>query len=150
MKEILIVFLIALIIGSIINGASQQGNPTGSNSSGPTQSAFQAQPVQSVDESSFDQEVLASKIPVLVNFYTQTCPHCKNMAPILSEIGAEHSEAKIVKVDAIANPALAQRYNVGPVPAFLVFVDGKKVESAEGEMQKDELASLVLKHFDRS
>jgi thioredoxin 1 len=148
MKEILIAFLIALVLGSIINGANFQSNSSGSNSSGNSNVSSQATAqVPSVDEASFDQEVLSSKTPVLVDFYTETCPHCKNMAPVLAQLKSEHPEVKIVRVDAMANPSLAQKYNVGPVPAFLVFLDGKKVESSEGEMPKEELAALFLKHL---
>lgn len=85
----------------------------------------------------FETEVLLSKEPVLVDFFTETCPPCKMMAPVLQEISDEaNGQFKIVKVDAAAEAELAATYNVRAVPAFYAFANGKCVGQTVGAKSK--------------
>ena len=93
----------------------------------------------------FDSEVLASTVPVLVDFYTDTCPPCRAMAPILQEWETEaDGSLKIVKVDAASELALASSYRVNAVPAFFLFSKGACVAQTVGLKSK----SSMKKWFD--
>ena len=85
----------------------------------------------------FETEVLRSKEPVLVDFFTETCPPCKMMAPVLQEISDEaNGQFKIVKVDAATEAELAATYGVRAVPAFYAFANGKCVAQTVGAKSK--------------
>jgi thioredoxin 1 len=85
----------------------------------------------------FDTEVLGSKEPVLVDFFTDGCAPCRMMAPVLQEIEAEASgQLKIVKIDAAAEIELAASYGVRAVPAFYAFANGKCVGQTVGAKSK--------------
>ena len=75
--------------------------------------------------SNFEQIVLKSTKPVIVDFYTETCGICKYISPIMDEMAKERTDFKIVKIDANKNFALAKRYNFRLVPTLIVFRDGK-------------------------
>lgn len=142
MKEMLMCFLLALVIGSYINGMGSVSQPT------PAQITAQEATLPTANESDFDSQVLQSTTPVLVDFYTETCPHCKNMVPVLAEISAEYPQSlKLVRIDAEANPKLADRYKVNGVPSFVIIKNGQTVESFSGEMDKSELEALIKKHI---
>jgi thioredoxin 1 len=85
----------------------------------------------------FDSEVLRSKEPVLVDFFTDGCSPCRMMAPLLQEIEAEaNGQFKVVKVDAAAEAELASSYAVRAVPAFYAFSNGKCVGQTVGAKSK--------------
>ncbi len=85
----------------------------------------------------FESEVLGSKEPVLVDFYTDTCPPCRMMAPVLQEMETEaNGQFKIVKVDAAAEAELASSYGVKSVPSFFAFSNGKCVGQTIGAKSK--------------
>lgn len=81
--------------------------------------------IPDVTDGSFEHEVLESELPVLVDFWGDHCPACRQISPILRELAAEHSGAlKVVKVHAAENPASSSRYGVRAMPTVLAFVDG--------------------------
>jgi thioredoxin 1 len=146
MKDAFICFVIALVVGSMLNGMQSPnsgGEPNGSQSMGA--------PLPAVTDASFQSEVLDQTQPVLVDFYTQSCPHCKTMAPILGQIAQEYSSSlKVVKVDVMDNPVLAHRYNINGVPAFMLFDKGKTVASVVGSIPKDQLVAIIKSHLSTS
>lgn len=151
MKEILFAFLIALIVGSMIRGA-QEVPPAGTADveSGGATAGQAAAALDSVDENNFQSAVLSSDVPVLVDFYADSCAACKTMAPVLAEISNERpGSLKVVKCDVMNNPSLAARYGIGPIPAFLLFKKGQRVESLTGSMAKGELLSKINAHLDK-
>jgi thioredoxin 1 len=78
-----------------------------------------------VTDESFEREVLASETPVLVDFWGEHCPACRQISPILRELAQERaSQLKVVKVHATENPALCGRYGVRAMPTVLVFAGG--------------------------
>ena len=88
----------------------------------------------------FEFEVLAAKQPVLVDFYTDTCPPCRAMAPVLQEWETEANGAvKIVKVNAAEEPGLATTYRVNAVPKFLLFSNGQCVGQTIGAKSKNSM-----------
>ena len=76
----------------------------------------------------FESEVLGSKEPVLVDFYTDTCPPCRAMAPVLQEMETEaNGSFKVVKVNAATEAELAASFRISSVPSFFAFSNGKCV-----------------------
>lgn len=91
----------------------------------------------------FEQEVLNSDIPVLVDFWATWCMPCKMLAPVIEEIAQEAVGFKVGKVDVDAEPELARKYRVMSIPTVLVFKNGEVIASTVGVQSKDKLLSLV-------
>ena len=91
----------------------------------------------------FKEEVLESKVPVLVDFWATWCGPCQMVGPIVEELGEEVTDAKICEVDVDANPDLAREYRVMSIPTFLVFKDGQMVKRDMGAKPKEELLELL-------
>ncbi len=92
----------------------------------------------------FEKEVLASEIPVVVDFYGDRCPQCTQIVPILEELaGMFEGKVHFVKVHALKLNALASKYEVAGVPTLLVFDKGAVVGRAHGVMGKKDLYYLV-------
>ena len=83
--------------------------------------------IEHADESNFDQMVLESQVPVLVDFYADWCGPCRMMVPMLDELAKESTNARVVKVNVDESPQLAVRYGVNSIPNLQVFKDGQVV-----------------------
>ena len=92
-----------------------------------------------VTEQSFEQEVLGSDQPVLVDFWAEWCGPCHAIAPVLDQIAAERDELRVVKLNIDEQPAVAQRYGVMSIPTLILFKDGEPVAAAVGAMPKSML-----------
>lgn len=91
----------------------------------------------------FDQQVLRSEVPVLVDFYADWCGPCKRLAPALEELAAETSQAKVVKINIDQNPELADRYGVRSIPTLIVFKEGKAVNTQKGLVTKERMKTML-------
>tara|TARA_R110000765_G_scaffold16474_3_gene46276 strand:+ start:1832 stop:2131 length:300 start_codon:yes stop_codon:yes gene_type:complete len=97
-------------------------------------------------KSSFSK-IIASEIPVLVDFYADWCGPCKMLAPILKQVKVEMGEAiKIVKIDVDKNQSIAAKYQVRGVPTILLFKKGKQLWRQSGVLQKNDLIQIVKSH----
>ena len=92
----------------------------------------------------FEEEVLQSSIPVLVDFYADWCNPCKMMAPVVEKLAEEYEgKIKVGKCNVDENMQIAQRYRISGIPAFAVFKDGQRQDSFVGAMSAAELKTKV-------
>src|SRR5437868_14057687 len=93
-----------------------------------------------VTESTFDEEVIQSEQPVLVDFWAEWCGPCHAVAPVLDRIVDERDgDLKLVKVNIDEQPALSQRYGVQSIPTMILFKDGEPAAAAIGAQPKSAL-----------
>ncbi len=96
-----------------------------------------------VDNSNFTQEVLQSKIPVMIKFTASWCRPCHAIQPILDEVAKElEGKATIVKLDIDESSDLAAKFKVKSIPTMIVFKGGEIVKTQIGSVAKDKIISL--------
>ena len=91
----------------------------------------------------FETEVLASDVPVLVDFWATWCGPCRMQGPIVDELSEEVTGVKFAKLDVDENMILAQKYGVTSIPTLKVFKGGEVVSSAVGLQSKEGLKNLL-------
>jgi thioredoxin 1 len=107
-----------------------------------------AQKTVAVTDSSFDQDVMKSSTPVLVDFWAEWCGPCRALAPKLEEIATEmSSQIKIVKMNVDENPQTPGQYGIRGIPALLLFKDGKQVGELVGNQPKDHITQFLKSHI---
>ncbi len=99
-------------------------------------------------DTTFDEEVGASELPIVVDFWAEWCGPCRMVAPVLEQIAAEHAgKVRIAKVNVDDSPSIARRYDIMSIPTLVVFNDGvakKRIVGAKGKGQLTELLSEFL------
>lgn len=99
--------------------------------------------VLSVTKENFEKEVLESANPVLLDFWAPWCGPCRMVSPIVDEIAAETTSAKIGKVNVDEQPELAARYNVMSIPTLIVIKNGKAVATSVGAKPKAAILEML-------
>jgi thioredoxin 1 len=103
-------------------------------------------PIEITSEN-FDEEVLQSEIPVLVDFWADWCQPCKTIAPSVAQVADEYDgRIKVGKLDVDANGDLSLSYNIRGIPALLIFHKGKPVDQIVGAVPK----SIIQKKLDEA
>ncbi|GAA1893950.1 thioredoxin [Streptantibioticus ferralitis] len=92
--------------------------------------------LKSVTDVSFEEEVLKSDKPVLVDFWAEWCGPCRQVAPSLEAIAAEHDEITIVKLNIDENPTITAKYGVMSIPTMNVYKGGEVVKTIVGAKPK--------------
>ncbi len=94
----------------------------------------------------FEEEVLNSKLPVLIDFMADWCGPCKMMAPMVEEFAKEYEgELKVGQINVDEQPEIAQKYGVMSIPMFAFIKDGELVDSAVGAQSKAKLQGMIDK-----
>ena len=96
-----------------------------------------------VDSQTFEEKVLRSDKPVVVDFWAEWCGPCKMIAPSLEEISSERDDVVIAKVDMDSNPDLAAKYGVRSIPTLLMFKDGEPAAVQVGALPKNRIADWI-------
>lgn len=100
--------------------------------------------VKTLTDETFETEVLASSVPVLVDYSAQWCTPCKLIAPLLDESARRYAgRLDVAKIDVDENPRAASRYNVRSVPTLMLFKDGRPVATQIGALGKSQLAAFI-------
>ena len=100
--------------------------------------------LQHVTDADFEQEVLKSPQPVLVDFWAEWCGPCRMVAPVVEQVAEEYKDSlRVAKLDVDTNQQTAMAYGVQSIPTLIVFKDGKEVKRLVGFMPKERLAGEV-------
>ena len=101
--------------------------------------------IKELDKKGFEEAILTSGKPIVVDFTAEWCPYCKLLAPVLEEIASEYAdELEIYYVDTDKTPEIAAKYDVMALPTVLVFKDGKLKENALNPRTKEATLKLIF------
>ncbi|HQF57511.1 MAG TPA: thioredoxin [Candidatus Magasanikbacteria bacterium] len=102
-----------------------------------------------LNDQNFEEEVIKSTVPVLVDFWAPWCGPCQMMGPIVEELANEFdvNKARVGKLNVDENQIIAGKYQVMSVPTFLVFKEGQVVDQMVGGVQKERLKELLNKYI---
>ena len=96
----------------------------------------------------FDQDVLNSEKPVLVDYWAEWCGPCKMIAPILEEVAGEYADKlKVCKIDIDANQETPPKYGIRGIPTLMLFKNGEVEATKVGALSKSQLQALSLIHI---
>jgi thioredoxin 1 len=97
-----------------------------------------------ITDSNFDDEIKNSQLPILIDFWAEWCGPCKQIGPILEEIGeAKKNKLKIFKLNVDENPQTPQKFGVRGIPTLMLFKDGKLIDTKVGSLPKNMLESWL-------
>lgn len=96
-----------------------------------------------ITEAAFEQEVLHSDKPVLLDFFATWCGPCRQLSPILDSLAANHPEIKVVKVNVDEELALAKQHKVFSIPTLVVYKNGEITNRVTGVRAEEELLNLI-------
>jgi thioredoxin 1 len=104
--------------------------------------------IKQVSDASFDQDVLKSDVPVLVDYWAEWCGPCRMIAPILEEVSRDYTgRVQVAKLNVDDNQSIAQRFGVRGIPTLMLFRNGAVVGTSVGALSKSQLALFLDSHL---
>ena len=102
-----------------------------------------------ITDNSFENDVIKSKVPVLVDFWAEWCAPCKQLAPVLEEISSAFKNKLIIgKIDIDNNPETPTKYQIRGIPTIILFINGEIVDTRVGSFSKIEMESWLNEHLE--
>lgn len=99
---------------------------------------------QTFTDANFEEEVLKSDLPVLVDFWAEWCGPCRMIGPVVEELADEYEgKVKVGKVDVDSNPQVSVNYNIRSIPAIYIFKGGEVVDQVVGVVPKNQLVKQL-------
>jgi len=103
-----------------------------------------AEHIVHISDESFEEEVLQSERPVLIDYWAEWCGPCKMIAPVLDEIATEYSDRlKVVKLNIDDNPQTPPKYGIRGIPTLMVFKNGQVEATKVGSVSKAQLTAFL-------
>lgn len=103
--------------------------------------------IHAITDDSFENDVIQSNIPVLVDFWAQWCGPCKALAPIIEDVSEKYKDkVKFVKLDVDSNPSTPPKFGVRGIPTLILFVDGQVKATQVGLLSKPDLMQFIDKN----
>ena len=96
-----------------------------------------------VTDATFEEEVLKSDKPVMVDFWATWCGPCQMLGPIVEQVAGETEDVKICKLDVDENPVTAMKYQIMSIPTIVLFKNGEEAARSIGLVSKDELKQFI-------
>ena len=104
--------------------------------------------VGQVTDSSFQQEVLESEVPVLVDFWAPWCGPCRMVTPVVEELAQQYNgQLKVMKLNTDENPSVAREYGIRSIPTLMIFKGGQRLDMVVGAVPKTALAEKLEKYL---
>ena len=100
--------------------------------------------ILALNDENFENEVLNSEMPVLVDFWAQWCGPCRALAPVIEEIAEEYGDKlKVGKLNVDENPGTPSAFEIRSIPTLIIFKDGAVVDRVVGALPKNQIVDLV-------
>tara|TARA_B100000683_G_scaffold275837_1_gene327839 strand:+ start:1490 stop:1843 length:354 start_codon:yes stop_codon:yes gene_type:complete len=99
-----------------------------------------------ITDGNFEQEVIQSEVPVLIDFWAPWCGPCRAMGPVIDELSEEYAgQVKIVKMNVDENSATPGKYGIRAIPTLILFKDGEVVDQSTGAVSKSSIKEMITK-----
>ena len=100
--------------------------------------------IVNVSDATFEEEVLNSDVPVLIDYWAEWCGPCKMIGPVIEELAAEYGDKiKIAKLNIDENPVTPPKYGIRGIPTLMLFKDGNVEATKVGAVSKSQLAEFI-------
>ena len=96
-----------------------------------------------IDKYNFENEVMNSDKPVLLDFWASWCGPCRMVSPVIDEIAGERSDIKVGKINVDEQPELAAQFQIMSIPTLMVIKDGKIINKATGARPKQQILAMI-------
>ncbi len=142
-KKILIIISIVLFVVALVALNVFLNNQNNAKPEDKQENAKQEEKIMEVTSANFEEEVLKSEKPVLIDFYATWCGPCKILSPMVEEAAQENEDVKFVKIDIDKTEDIAIKYQVMSIPTLVLIQNGEEKDRRVGILDKDQILDLV-------